>query len=157
MLNPGSIPAGRVHEIGISELTTPKSSVSDPFHFDMDPDPFREITDPTDFLSNLPFNVWSPCFSLKQWYISINMEECTVIKQWSDDVTKIHINQEQSPLKVLQIKFYAFILLVTPSVFITVFSLILVLIYHGFREKQVDQTLKGWYDKKSVLSKTKAH
>ena len=22
------------------------SSVADPFHFDMDPDPFREITDP---------------------------------------------------------------------------------------------------------------
>ena len=54
--------------------------------------------------------------------------------------------------------FYAFFLQIPPSVFITVFPLILVLIYHCFREKQgAIKHWKGWFDKKSVLSKTKAH
>ena len=38
-----SINVDRAH---LGSPTTPLSSVADPFHFNMDPDPFREITDP---------------------------------------------------------------------------------------------------------------
>ena len=65
--------------------------------------------------------------------------------------------KNKGPSKVLRIMFYTFFLQIPPSVFITVFPLILVLIYHCFGEKQGDKTLKGWFDKKSVSSKTKAH
>ena len=55
--------------------------------------------DKTDFSSNHVFKCLIAIFSLKQWYISTNIEESTVIKQWWGDLTKIHIYQEQRPFE----------------------------------------------------------
>ena len=91
----------------------------------------------------------------KKWYISTNMEESyKTMKGWSDK--KYLYMKSKGPWKVLQIMFNAFFLQITSSVFITVFSVILVLIYPGRAGRSnIEAVIEKYLEKIKIKKKNR--